>query len=179
MRGNVAGLTLTRDALAVLAGVGGAHVILVASEAGVAVRAAAVEVALDVGAGAVGARAWHARVADLASEARIAVGALAHERVGRVGALAVVDARVRLAQVHVFAQNACVRRRTRAREGGAVRDALSHRVARVRLTRVADLAVHALEASRTLADRVAASVHTVAVLARTRLARVVALAALA
>ena len=62
-------LTLTRDALAVLAGVGGAHVILVASEAGVAVRAAAVEVALDVGAGAVGARAWHARVADLASEA--------------------------------------------------------------------------------------------------------------
>lgn len=170
---------MTRDALAVLAGIGGARVILVASEAGVAVRTAAVVVALDVGAGAVDARVGHARVADLTAEARVAVGALAHERVARVGALAVVDARIRLAQVHVLAQDACVRRRTRAREAGAVRDALTYRVARIRVARVADLAVHALKARWALADCVASLVHTMAVLAWTRLTRVAALAPLA
>lgn len=62
------GLTLTQ-ALAVLAGVGGAHVVLVASDARVAVRTAAEVIALYVGAGAVHTRVGQARVANLATKA--------------------------------------------------------------------------------------------------------------
>lgn len=91
-----------------------------------------------------------------------------------------VDARVGLAQVHVLAEHACVGRRARAGEGGAVRDALANRVARVGRARVADLAVNALEAGRAVALVAAGRARrALAVLAGARLARVVVLAALA
>ena len=63
------GVALGEALAAVLAGRGGARVVLVAADAREALRAAAEEVALEVGAGAAGARARRAWVARLAVHA--------------------------------------------------------------------------------------------------------------